>query len=159
MPSRVLHPCSVWRSRYSTSCVCRMFFKGSIRVISSDASGVLCMIPLSHRHCRLGSQYNHITSAPADPASTSIMEQDEQRQSPAGRKRLKKSTGTALTFIMHSQNGRKDKNAPRIGRRHGPLDERGRKGMKVLKAKGGACWRCKILKKQVSLSLLGKRAC
>ena len=38
-----------------------------------------------------------------------------------------------------------------VGRR-GPLTDDAREKAKLLKSKGGACWRCKVLKKQVSLS-------
>ena len=38
-----------------------------------------------------------------------------------------------------------------VAGRRGPLTDDARKKAKLLKSKGGACWRCKVLKKQVSL--------
>ncbi len=56
------------------------------------------------------------------------------------------------TFIIQFQDGRNNESAGgRVGRR-GPLKEGGREGMRILKRGGGACWRCKILKKQVGVS-------
>lgn len=37
------------------------------------------------------------------------------------------------------------------GGRKGPLTEDGRRDMKVLEGAGGACWRCKVLRRKVSL--------
>lgn len=38
-----------------------------------------------------------------------------------------------------------------VAKRRGPLTEGGRDNIKRLRAKAGACWRCKVLKKQVGL--------
>ena len=40
-----------------------------------------------------------------------------------------------------------------VAGRHGPLTDDARKKAKLLKSKGGACWRCKVLKKQVSFCI------
>ncbi len=42
------------------------------------------------------------------------------------------------------------------GGRRGPLTENGRRDMKALEAAGGACWRCKVLRRKVRLLYLGK---
>jgi hypothetical protein len=39
------------------------------------------------------------------------------------------------------------------GGRRGPLTENGRRDMRALEAAGGACWRCKVLRRKVSLTL------
>jgi hypothetical protein len=36
------------------------------------------------------------------------------------------------------------------GGRRGPLTETGRRDMRALEAAGGACWRCKVLRRKVS---------
>ena len=41
-------------------------------------------------------------------------------------------------------------NSSHVAKRRGPLTEGGRDNIKRLRSKGGACWRCKVLKKQVS---------
>ncbi len=41
------------------------------------------------------------------------------------------------------------------GGRRGPLSENGRRDMRALEAVGGACWRCKVLRRKVSLTPLG----
>lgn len=61
------------------------------------------------------------------------------------------------SFIIQFQDGRKSKSAGGSVGRRGPLKEGGREGMRILKNKGGACWRCKILKKQVGVSKLAVR--
>lgn len=38
------------------------------------------------------------------------------------------------------------------GGRRGPLTENGRRDMRALEAAGGACWRCKVLRRKVSLT-------
>lgn len=40
------------------------------------------------------------------------------------------------------------------GGRRGPLSENGRRDMRALEAVGGACWRCKVLRRKVSLAVL-----
>lgn len=61
---------------------------------------------------------------------------------------MKKKT----TFIMQFHDGKKSKSAGGSVGRRGLLKEGGREGMRILKKGGGACWRCKILKKQVGVS-------
>jgi hypothetical protein len=56
------------------------------------------------------------------------------------------------TFIVQFQDGKESKSAGGSVGRRGPLKEGGREGMRILKRGGGACWRCKILKKQVGVS-------
>ena len=48
--------------------------------------------------------------------------------------------------FQHSANDRVHQERPR---RRGPLKEGSRDEMKKLRTNGGACWRCKVLRKQV----------
>ena len=61
------------------------------------------------------------------------------------------SSRKALPFIIHFQDSKTGKLARGTPRRRGPLKEGSREEMRVLKSEGGACWRCKILKKQVGI--------
>lgn len=53
--------------------------------------------------------------------------------------------------IIHFQDSTHGKPPTGTPRRRGPLKERSREGMRMLRSEGGACWRCKILKKQVGI--------
>ena len=81
---------------------------------------------------------------PPDPfqvqAETSLQQTQELRQRP--------KPPVSLHFkILFSD----DNNGSHVAKRRGPLSEGGRDNIKRLRTRGGACWRCKVLKKQVNL--------
>jgi hypothetical protein len=53
-------------------------------------------------------------------------------------------------FVFDSKNKDEDNQGKRKPGRRGPLKDSTREGVEKIKQEGGACWRCKILKKPVS---------
>ena len=88
----------------------------------------------------IGSKVNH------------TVQQEPCRQRSSRKTKAQNPSGSKHSiFIMHFHDSKQGKRPQGSRCRQGPLKESGRKGMRILKAKGGACWRCRILKKQVSI--------
>lgn len=81
---------------------------------------------------------------PTDPiqaqARTSLPQTQELRQ----RTKSRRPSHCNILFVDGN-------NGSHVAKRRGPLTEGGRDNIKRVRTKSGACWRCKVLKKQVSL--------
>ena len=89
-------------------------------------------------------ELNGFGPPPPDPlqaqARTSLPQTQESRQRPNPPR-----PSYCNVLFLDGNNG------SHVAKRRGPLTEGGRDNIKRLRTKGGACWRCKVLKKQVSL--------
>ena len=76
-----------------------------------------------------------------------LLPQDPSRDAEERVPSEQKSSENVSPFGVFVLEGQKHKH---VAGRRGPLKDGAREKAKLLKSKGGACWRCKVLKKQVS---------